>query len=908
MSINELKLKKEQLYLLINENEIKYRINFKLRNKNDGGGVAILIKSCLQSTNIIFDKRFDDVEIIGEKVYLSGGVIKFYSFYNAAPCFEFERLSCLLENNSILAGDLNAIINNNNLNRNGKELNKFILESANAYIIENKEPTYHRIVNSKLIESRLDYFIATADLNIKENKCAVLHRTCLDSDHWPIMVEILSNNRPVINNATEHRIERFIYAKADWEYYREEINFRTLAVDRRVMAEADVNELNDIICEIIMSAANKSIPKSQPGNNKTSKTTLPLRIRKKIEDKNQLKRRIFIEKKAELKSEYNKKCKEIKKEIQDYRDKPWEIIVENNKNKILSTPHVWKKINQMQGKTSSKIAPLVVNGELIIDDKRKAAIFANNLAETFSNTENPRFNNAVKLAVEEKLQEKILNEDAYRLLGLKRSECKEFTMGELIFTLERLNLKSAVGPDKIHNLMLANLPPRGLNLLLNLINRSLSTGILAENWKKSKVTMIPKKTTTSDPNNYRPISLTSCLGKLVEKLIAHRLNCFIKEKKILVKEQSGFQTNRSTTDNLIFMVQKACEAINEKEACLAIFFDIAKAFDKVWHEGLIHKLFQYSIPVYLINWLHNFLTNRKFSVKVNDYESDEHPISAGVPQGAVLSPILFCLYINDAPLLFDKWKCYSLLFADDLVFLFSFKRFSDIKNRVKKELNKLEKWLSNWRLKIAVEKCQFTVFTQNKINIEEIELEMYQERIVYERNPKFLGVSFDPRMIFNYHIEQVKIKCIKRLSIIKILSHRSWKLSKRVLILLYYSLIRSIIEYNSFIVHTITATQRTVLQTIQNKALKVILKPPFRTNLQRLGLQYRVLPIESRMMMLSTKYIYKAISVSNPLIKILIEEYLELYENLEEIKQSPLWWEKEDLKEIIDTIEEKKEK
>jgi retron-type reverse transcriptase len=163
--------------------------------------------------------------------------------------------------------------------------------------------------------------------------------------------------------------------------------------------------------------------------------------------------------------------------------------------------------------------------------------------------------------------------------------------------------------------------------------------------------MIPKKDGYSpNPLNYRPISLVSCIGKVVERIINARLMRFLEAFNLISKMQSGFRKGRSTKDNLLFLTQKVTEAMARGKKCLAIFFDIAKAFDKVWHDELIYKMIKLGVPRYIILWVKIFLTNRNFKVRVNECLSPSSPISAGVPQGAPLRPILFSIFINDIPL------------------------------------------------------------------------------------------------------------------------------------------------------------------------------------------------------------------------------------------------------------------
>ena len=211
--------------------------------------------------------------------------------------------------------------------------------------------------------------------------------------------------------------------------------------------------------------------------------------------------------------------------------------------------------------------------------------------------------------------------------------------------------------------------------------------------------MIPKKVSNScNPKDYRPISLTSNLAKLAEKMISRKLKEFLTQNNIIIKQQSGFRNHRQTKDNLLFITQKILEQFNRRKRVLAIFFDIAAAFDKVWHKGLLYKLIKLKVPNYISAWICCFLDSRTFCVQVNKIKSCIFDIETGVPQGAALSPLLFSMYINDIPIMFKKNKDYSLLFADDLVSLNTFKKFGNIEIHVQCYLKKLEMWLSKWRL------------------------------------------------------------------------------------------------------------------------------------------------------------------------------------------------------------------
>ena len=162
---------------------------------------------------------------------------------------------------------------------------------------------------------------------------------------------------------------------------------------------------------------------------------------------------------------------------------------------------------------------------------------------------------------------------------------------------------------------------------------------------------------------------------------------------------------------------KVIESFNRKKKVCCIFFDIAAAFDKVWHDGLILKLNEIKLPLYLIKIIKEFLTDRKFRMKIKEKLSEYYPITTGLPQGAVLSATLFSIYINDIPTNHKKNKIYSLLFADDLAYFHIYKKGeATVTKKINDHLKELEKWMSKWRLKLAPHKCNYLVFSKNNIN------------------------------------------------------------------------------------------------------------------------------------------------------------------------------------------------
>ena len=204
------------------------------------------------------------------------------------------------------------------------------------------------------------------------------------------------------------------------------------------------------------------------------------------------------------------------------------------------------------------------------------------------------------------------------------------------------------------------------------------------------------------------------------------------------------------------------EGFQRKENSLSIFFDVATAFDKVWHDGLIYKCINHGIPFYLIRIIKNFLEQRQFVLKINASFSRTLPIKAGVPKGGVLSPTLFSIFINDIPIKNnDKSKEYSMLFADDISYLISSKSLINEQKQIRLFLNELVNWMDTWQLSLAPHKCVFTLFsgdTRDRLKESQFNLKTRNVRINFDPNPKFLGIKFGHRMNGSVHIWKLRKK------------------------------------------------------------------------------------------------------------------------------------------------------
>ena len=257
--------------------------------------------------------------------------------------------------------------------------------------------------------------------------------------------------------------------------------------------------------------------------------------------------------------------------------------------------------------------------------------------------------------------------------------------------------------------MIKNLPESGKDKILELINDSWDKGQLPTNWKKAIIIPVLKKGKPEDqPNSYRPISLTSCVCKLAERLILRRLTHILEERKIMKPEQAGFRANRCTEDQLIRIHHEVSQGFNNKpkgKRTLMTLVDFSKAFDTVWRKGLIRKLLDYDLPTCMNRWINDYITDRYAEVKMNGELSKRKAINEGVPQRGVLSPVLFNLFINDIGKYLPP-DVHVSLFADDLAIWVQDQYPENCRRKMQIALNAIQKWTNKWRMHIPMRKRQ----------------------------------------------------------------------------------------------------------------------------------------------------------------------------------------------------------
>ena len=360
-------------------------------------------------------------------------------------------------------------------------------------------------------------------------------------------------------------------------------------------------------------------------------------------------------------------------------------------------------------------------------------------------------------------------------------------------------------------------------ILCSIFNKSISAGCFPQSLKSARVVPVYKSGPKSNVNNYRPISILPIFSKIFEKIVHFQLYNYLEKLKILSPNQYGFRKKMSTSDAMTNMLQFIYDNLDRGHEVISLFLDFSKAFDCVNHQILLRKLHVYGIRGIALDWFRSYLSNRIQYTTVNGEASNSQPINYGVPQGSVLGPLLFLIFINDLP------KCSNLfkftLFADDSTLSCNFDNapLDLIFNTIETELVKVNNWLINNRIKINIDKSKFICFSYRKpVLARPVKL---GDSFIYETDQiKFLGLVLDKHLKFINHIDHIQSKMSRSVGVLFKLNSF---LPTSILKLLYNSLILPYLNYGVECWHAAPNYSLEKLHVLQKKAIRAIFNQPY---------------------------------------------------------------------------------
>ena len=438
---------------------------------------------------------------------------------------------------------------------------------------------------------------------------------------------------------------------------------------------------------------------------------------------------------------------------------------------------------------------------------------------------------------------------------------------------------TAVGPDEIHYEFLKQLPSCSLDFLLQAFNEVWVSGKFPTSWKQATIIPIPKPgKDNTDPSNYRPIALTSCLCKTLERMINTRLIWFLESNGLITNFQCGFRSKRSTVDHLVRLETFVREAFIKKEHLTAVFFDLEKAYDTTWKYGIMRDLSDFGLKGRLPHFIENFLSNRNFKVRVGTTLSDLQGQEEGVPQGSILSVTLFSIKINNIVKTLNPGVDCSL-YVDDILICYRSKHMHTIERQLQQCLNKIQKWALENSFKFSKTKTQCMHFCQLRGLHNDPVLKLDGVEIPVVDQYKFLGVIFDRKLSFIPHINYLKAKCHKALQLLRVVAHTDWGADKSTLLKLFKSLVRSKLDYGCFIYGSARKSYLRCLDSIHHLGLRLALGALRTSPVESLYVEANEAPLSLRREKLALQYYTKLQSCpSNPAFECTVyPKYQELF-------------------------------
>ena len=619
--------------------------------------------------------------------------------------------------------------------------------------------------------------------------------------------------------------------------------------------EDKVDDLHHLLSEIDKNIPSKEVPNSNMGLNKETRELIKKRRRlQNIIKKNK--------NNVGMKNKLKELNKNIKKGMKDEKEKNWQYIRERLQNKK-NVKQSWKTIKNLLNDKEDK----ETNKEYLKNENDIKIYNKQDIANTFMEVQQRIFTpNESNIKREDYIRKQWYESNEFNkqtkrgpydfYLGDNSAPThyetnEQITEDEVRNSLKKLKNEKAPGIYGIKNKLLKTIIEEITPPLTELFNDCMNNSYFPKKLKIAKIIMIPKIKNTRKIKEHRPISLLPTIGKILEQLIANKINSWAEANNKFNNEQSGFRKQRSTVDHLFQFVQDHQTSKNKKRRMHAVFVDFEKAFDKINHVYIIKKLKDLNIPTDILNILHSYLKNRKGFINYEQFKSATFDINAGVPQGSCLSPILFCLFVSDIPKPTGNVKLSQ--FADDIVIWLVFRHIWN--NELEKYVNSVIDWCNSWGLKANIEKTKHMNMGRSKK-----EVRIKGKKLKNVQEIKFLGLLIDHKLTLKNHI---KDKINKTYHLIKFLNElkTNYKIPTNKNIALYKTLIRSKLEYGHIALLSTAKCHIKAMEIIQNKALRTILGKAQETPIRNLYEEARITSVQQRLEELAKNWYNKSLTI-----------------------------------------------
>lgn len=756
-------------------------------DRSDGyGGVAILIKNNMSFQSFPLPSLSDDISAVAVIVNKICLVCIYYSRPTVNILSEISNLLSVLPKPFLVMGDFNTqhqSWGSSSSNYYGEKLLE-ILDSNNLCILNTCLPTR---------QSNPDEGISAPDLSICTPELASTLSwsplpSSYGSDHYPLIISF-PHKKPAACNTTPRL--KYRLQNADWDTYKNCVEERILALTNSLQLH-DPQLLSNQITRILIEVADNTFPIK---NGATGKIPSP--------------------------PWWDAECTQAIKKRKEAEKNYGHTMTRHNFEIYLDAARTTRKLlrkKKFEGwqRFCASISP-EVNASLVWQNIRRfRSAFSDTTASKLPlELANEFMDHLAPPSVPE--QRSLMH---FPYVPIPNSELNSlFTLSELKGVLSHVK-DSAPGEDGITYSFIVNLSDSVLLIYLNLINTALISGNIPSSWKSQTIIPILKSNKpSSNISSYRPIALSTVLAKIAEHLIKNRLEWFLESKNLLATSQFGFRKGKSTMDSLSLFTTDIRLAFSSNNSVIAAFLDISSAYDNVLVSILEQKLNSLQVPTMLSKFIINMLSERSLNLHIEGY-TFTRLVWKGLPQGSVLSPILYNIYTYDLESSLNE-SVQVLQYADDLLLYLSGHSVANICTSLTSSLCLLKTWLETNGLHLSIDKSNIVLFT--RMRKPPIVTVRYNNIPMPVKNQvKFLGLILDTHLTGLPHCDYIAAKCERNINIIRCLAGVWWGAHPFSLKLLYNTLIRSVLDYGTFLLEPANVAGLKKLDSVQSKALRVV--------------------------------------------------------------------------------------
>jgi len=834
--LNDINHNVDVVYLSeVHGNKLNSQINlfpktfFNLRPQGKGGGVGILFKENSNPKKLnnmsIMDKCFESIAV-ENKGHIHVSIYRPPKNDSTSINNFLSKLNNILyikerdhpQKSITLMGDanLNLLLNNIHLDNLSS-----IIQDYSLFLSIDIPTRYDTIRNSQTI----------LDIIISSNDPLANNYVLMDSitDHLPLLHSINKNE-----NNSRNRNNYKEYRKFSEE---ETIHFKLLLINAQwdsVFEAESCNQKWDAFFTQFDNIFNHAFPihRSKINKPKWDDPWITPEIKSKLKKESKLYTRKIKSKSRNDDINHRSFKKNLEKEIRvaknNYYDK---FFNENEKN----PKKTWSKINSMLNKpqkSKEKINEIIINNQSITNEKEIASHFNRFFVSVGSSL-------ADSLVIDRTAQREYIENIENSGLNKPKFNFNPITIPQLIKIAKKIKNKKSHGPDMVPTFIAKATCIALPGILQHLINSSLSSGVVPNRLKMATIIPLFKKGDSCSMNNYRPISLLNSFSKLLEKCASVQLINHLESHNLLFLNQFGFRNHSSTTHAMLCLMNKLEKSFKNKSKVSALLIDLKKAFDTTNISIILSKLKSFGVYQTELEWFKSYLSNRSQNCKINDTLSDFLNISIGVPQGSILGPLLFIIYINDLP---NFWEVWTVLFADDTSAISVQKTTQEIETNLNYELLKAAKWFSYNELSLNTDKTRLINFKNtskpnihlNNTQIKEIHSQNLNKE---EQYIKFLGYCIDEKADLKSHYNSVIKKLINANFALRKLKNM---INHKQKILIYNSIFKPFMDYGSVIWSNFNEREEKILK-LQKKAILNIHGSSNKVHSEHLFKKYRIL-------------------------------------------------------------------